>query len=77
LLTPNAGGSPEHIAQGQDSRSLPLAWTLLWPSLHSIVTCDSFNETLRGIAKTMRSDFPHPDKAWRGKGYLSLEPEKA
>src|SRR5437764_12242716 len=60
--TPNAGGSPEHIAHGQDSRSLPLAWTLLWPSLQSIVTCDSLTETFRGTAKTDWSGFPHPDK---------------
>src|SRR6267143_872948 len=49
--TPIAGGSPAHIAQGQDSLSLLLAWTLLWPSLQSIVTRDSLNETFLGIAK--------------------------
>jgi len=51
-LTPIAGGSPEHIAHGQASRSFAFEWTLLWPSLHSITTWEPPKETFLGTGKT-------------------------
>jgi hypothetical protein len=51
-LTPMAGGSPAHMAHGQASRSLAFEWTLLWPSLHSMATCEPPKETFLGTGKT-------------------------
>jgi hypothetical protein len=51
-LTPIAGGSPAHIAQGHASRSLAFEWTLLWPSLQSMATSEPPKETFLGTGKT-------------------------
>ena len=73
------------MAHGQASRSLAFGWTLMWPSLHSMVTCEPAQRDLPRDRQERRIEAAFPlirlgggaptpgsHRLQRGNGYLTL-----